>query len=294
MDNNQLDLLAKLIRDGADEEEISQFIKKGNTNLDTAINARDAFEKSLARQYLKQTGISIPNYKNASTDQLEKFSRDLLAEQNPALKRTNVEILDNMKNYGSFNSKSNTAKVSKNLNKDIEDFVSALMHEGGHSYDSESGLYVKNPSIKLDSFGKIKTDLMKSQGIKKGADLAKQEASIIGEILQTGHHAKIPNVREGSFGLANLKNIMKGKAVRVVPFIGPAIGAATALATGDASAAVPVVNEMDALGPREGSLEQKLEKGTITPEQSDELYKSFEQRRKAIEQLSQRRMEDGK
>lgn len=289
MDNNQLDIIAKLIRDGADEEEISEFLSKGRNNLDTAMKAGNTFEKSLGRQYLKQTGVSVPNYKNASTDQLEKFSRDLLAEQNPEIKNTNVKVLPDLKDYGIYDPNTNTAGISKLKNKDIEEYTGTLLHEGGHSYDQKKGLYLNKDSVDIDSFDKFKKSKLKNMGLKRGSDLAKQESSVINEIIQAGHHANIPDVREGTFGRANLLNIMKGKAVKSIPFIGPAlVGGATMLTTGDASAAtqsaIPILNEADSLGPEADSLEATIE----------DPSKSYEQRRKAIEQLSQRRTENGK
>lgn len=284
MDNNQLDIIAKLIRDGADDEEISQYLKKGSSNLNTAINAGNTFEKSLGRQYLKQTGVSIPDYKNASTDQLEKFSRELLAEQNPSLKKTGVKVVDELKDYGNYLPSKDLATISKMNNKDIEEFTGTLLHEGGHGYDFKKGLYAPKNSVAIDSFDPSKKSMLKASGFKRGSDLAKEEASVINEIIQAGHHANIPKVREGTFGRANLLNIMKGKAVRAVPFIGPALAAgATMLATGDASAATqaatPILNEADSLGPEADSLEATVENPS----------KSYEQRKKAIEQLSQRR-----
>lgn len=62
-----------------------------------------------------------------------------------------------------------------------------------------------------------------------------------------------------------------GKGLKALPLIGPAIGLASAFATGDASAAVPVLNDIEGAGPMKGSIEAKIENGTATQDEIDQL-----------------------
>lgn len=286
-DKDLLNAISKLIQDGASEEEISELLQKKGDNISTSRAARDVFERSLAQQYMKNTGVSVPDYKTASTGKLENYIGDILGEQNPALKNANIKVLNEMSGAGAYDPATNTIELNRNspTNRDIKGLTASGLHEGAHSFDEKSGLYLKNPSVEDNIMsGSATKKLMKSQGIKTGTDLAKKEASVINEIVQAGHHANIPGVREGSFGRANLLNILKGRAVRAVPFVGPALAAgATMLATGDVSAATqaatPGLSEAENLGPEAGSPEAIVEDPT----------KSYEQRQKAIQELSKRR-----
>lgn len=73
------------------------------------------------------------------------------------------------------------------------------------------------------------------------------------------------------------KNYLKSKALKAIPFIGPAIGVGLAALSGDANAAsaLPILNEADSLGPERGSEDYEIENPQATPEL----------RRKALESL---------
>ena len=70
--------------------------------------------------------------------------------------------------------------------------------------------------------------------------------------------------------ISKLKMIGKGLSkgartgLKAFPLIG---GIMAAVSSGDASAAIPILGDADNLGPAPGSLERKLEDGTITPEE---------------------------
>jgi hypothetical protein len=73
-----------------------------------------------------------------------------------------------------------------------------------------------------------------------------------------------------------VKSMVKG-----IPMIGGiAAGLGTLLTTGDASAAsqaaLPLVGDSDDLGPSPDSLEHKMESGTATPDELDQLRKRFQ------------------
>lgn len=74
--------------------------------------------------------------------------------------------------------------------------------------------------------------------------------------------------------LRKLASKVGKKGLKAIPLIGPVV---SAFSSGDVSAAVPILGEAESLGPREGSLEAKLEDGTITDEEREEL------RRRALE-----------
>jgi hypothetical protein len=104
-------------------------------------------------------------------------------------------------------------------------------------------------------FDKIKA--MTKQGPEKTLDMdeIKKETKKIAK--------KIPNWKKG------LKSVAGG-----VPYFGALMGALSALNSGDVSAAVPVLNDVDDLGPAKGSLEAKLESGEpLTPEEKLELLR---------------------
>lgn len=95
-----------------------------------------------------------------------------------------------------------------------------------------------------------------------GGDMFKNKIAKILESRAAAKAAKLAGEAGGA-----LKSVGKH-----IPMLGGlAVGLGTALATGDASAAVPVLNEADSLGPEAGSLEHKLESGTITPEEMEIL-----------------------
>lgn len=61
-----------------------------------------------------------------------------------------------------------------------------------------------------------------------------------------------------------------GRGLKMIPIIG---SAAALLGSEDASAAIPGLDQAESLGPAPGSLEARLEDGTITPEEREELRK---------------------
>jgi hypothetical protein len=85
-------------------------------------------------------------------------------------------------------------------------------------------------------------------------------------ISGTGFQNKIKSILESRAAAKLAKNTLKS-----VPFLGTAMGVGSALISGDVSAAVPILDQADAIGPTEGSLEAKLESGIITPDEMQQL-----------------------
>jgi len=62
------------------------------------------------------------------------------------------------------------------------------------------------------------------------------------------------------------------RGLKSVPILGSLIGIGSALASGDSSAAVPILNEAETLGPKKGTLQHKLESGQkLTKEEMEKL-----------------------
>jgi hypothetical protein len=85
--------------------------------------------------------------------------------------------------------------------------------------------------------------------------------------MAKGHHAEIPKLREGSFGLGALKSMIKSGTFKALPIIGGAATAATALNTPDASAAIGdafVPGGLESLGPSQD--DEVIENPQANPE----------------------------
>lgn len=70
------------------------------------------------------------------------------------------------------------------------------------------------------------------------------------------------------------------KGVKALPFVGPL---AVALASQDASAAVPILGDADPLGPQAGSLEASIEDPTVSREQRKRALQELMKRNKGME-----------
>lgn len=98
------------------------------------------------------------------------------------------------------------------------------------------------------------TDKIDTKGVQKLLS-GNQFSNKIAKILESRALAKAGNVAKQGLNIAS-------EAGKRIPMLGGlAVGLGTALATRDASAAVPGLNEADVVGPVEGSIEHKLESG---------------------------------
>lgn len=280
MDSRYKDLIQR-IKDG-DPDLMEDLVSKSPDFVSTSRGARDLAEDTLGSEYLRQTGVSVPDIKTASRSQIESFANKLKEEAYPELRKTGIEIPDTLPggNIGKFSPSTNKISLAKDGITSAEQLAGSTFHEAGHAYDTNKKLIGGIDDFKL---GSDKKKFLKSLGIKSGRDLEKLDPSVINEIVQLGHHANIPKLREGSFGLGALKSLVKNKTFKALPFVGPALaGGLTMMATGDASAAqaaaTPILGEADDLGPEAGSLEAQVE--------DPELNR--EQRQRAIETLLQR------
>ena len=127
------------------------------------------------------------------------------------------------------------------------------------------------------------------KGAKPVADTTKHVIKGMTDHIDTNQMGKIIS---GNAFQDKLQAILKSRAaaklgsaaktgLKSIPFLGPAVAGLTTLAaTGDVSAAtqeaLPFVNEAGNIGPDINSLEHKLESGTATPDELDQLRKRFQ------------------
>jgi hypothetical protein len=224
------------------------YIGKSKSVLNDALRARDLSEEALAQKVLDNTGIPIPD-KRANLSKKEDFLNRILKERYPELDSP-VEFADLRGRLGEFGD--NKILLNKNLarDRDVVKQTADLLHEGGHAFDAAKNIAPE----KLDDFNR---ELRKLQA--SGFDLKNADPSQVYELISKKHHAQIPGLREGSFSLGALKNYLKTGTFKALPFVGPALGAASALSSGDLSAAIPILNEAESLGPEKGSAEYTIE-----------------------------------
>jgi len=146
--------------------------------------------------------------------------------------------------------------ISK-MNKLVDQKAPDLKNQLGSGSDLQERLKYEGPRehIKSDKLkyrgGREKISTRTTQALKSGDDFVKS--------------------------IANKRAMKKlGKAaLSGLPLVG---GVASALSSGDVSAAVPIIGDSEALGPREGSLESMVENPDVSPED----------RKRAIEALTRR------
>lgn len=194
------------------------YIKKsGNTQSD-ALKARNLSEEALAQKVLDNTGIPIPDQRS-SLSKKEDFLSQVLKERYPEFE-PDISFQDMNGSVGQYQG----GKISLNKNlagsRDIQKLTSDVLHEGAHKYDD-----IKNivPTISQDDFNKELRKLKAS-----GFDLKNADPAQVYEMIAKYHHAQIPDLREGTFGLGALKSYLKSgtfKGVAPVLAKGAVMGA---------------------------------------------------------------------
>lgn len=268
--------LAKRLRDEGVNANVDDLIEMSGDSLDNSRQTRDLLEQYVGNEMMQNTSIpiDIKNEKGA------KKTLERLTEQYTDIKNPKWDVYDIGKDtVGGLHTDGTFGANTRYLDKDT--LGQLLAHEPIHKMVQDEGL---GKSVPDNIMSKAKKEALKDANILSGSDLAKRGAMTSHEIMQLGH------LNPTSKNTSSLRNAIAaatgkfGKLSKVIPFIGPALGAAAAFNTGEASAAIPILNEADDLGSPEGTLESMVEDPT----------KNYEQRRKAIEQLSQRRIENGK
>ena len=221
------------------------FVNMKRSPMSQSIQARDLAEDALAHQVLKNTGVPIPA-PSASRLKQEDFLNRIMKERYPELE-PDVRLSslgDNLGQYGE-----GIIDVNRDLRKDPIKSVSTALHEAGHQYDDRI--------LKFDGTDDIaKKQLIKN--VPEGRILRDLDPMQMSEIINKGHHARIPNLRDAdSYGLGALKSMMKSgtfkQAAGALPLVG---GLAAAAMTGDAMAAVPILGEADDIGEADRDLHE--------------------------------------
>lgn len=231
------------------------FVGRSENPLRDALRARNLAEESLAQKVLDNTGIPIPD-KTARLSRKEDFLNQILQERYPELK-PNVSFREMDGTVGEY--EGGKIFLNKDLanKRDIQQLTSDVLHEGAHGYDEAKDIL---PRVTQDDFNREMRKLKAS-----GFDLKNADPAQVYEMIAKKHHAQIPDLREGTFGLGALKSYLKSGTFKALPIVGPAIGAAAALSSGDVSAAVPVLSEADSLGPEKGSEDYEIENPQANP-----------------------------
>lgn len=231
-----------------------------------ALLGRNLAGDALAHEVLKNTGLSVPD-KRASKSQVESFLNKLAADE-MRIKDPNIRLGDESAYFY------NDGKILVDKNKDRIRNVSDMLHEGGHKLDDLNQGY---RSVDLPT-GKEASQLLDNAGDSLGNydKLATQG--------KKGSHHLLTADRPKSFELSNLTRKMKGLD-GIKQIAGPAaslgLGLATALATGDAMAAVPVLGDSDPVGEEDDVLHQERAY-QVSPAGKD----ATEARKQALKKLS--------
>jgi hypothetical protein len=194
------------------------FVGKSENPLRDALRARNLAEESLAQKVLDNTGIPIPD-KTSSWSRKEDFLNQILKERYPELK-PNVSFKEMDGNVGEY--VGGKIFLNKNLanTRDIQKLTSDVLHEGAHGYDEAKDIL---PRITQDDFNREMRKLKAS-----GFDLKNADPAQVYEMIAKKHHAQIPDLREGTFGLGALKSYLKSgtfKGMAPVLAKGAAVGA---------------------------------------------------------------------
>lgn len=130
---------------------------------------------------------------------------------------------------------------------------------------SKADKNVSYEDIQWDLFPKIKEQL------------PGQEKSNILTVSRNALNESLKNKGSESLGDVLRKNIPKyASKIKSVPVVGPLLGVAAAGYSGDSSAAIPILNEAESLGPEQGSEDYEIENPQRNPAA----------RRAALEKLS--------
>ena len=262
------------------------YVGKSGDVLKDALRARNLSEEALAQKVLDNTGVPIPDM-TSSVSKKEDFLNRILQERYPEIKKP-IELKDMADNAGEyFNGK---VSLNKNLmnNRDIVKLTSDVLHEGGHGYDDVKKL----ASFDGDDFNK---ELRRLRA--EGFDLKNADPAQVYEMMAKKHHAQIPNLREGTFGLGALKSYLKSgtfKGMAPVLAKGAAVGAGglASLAAeasdaedlGNASEQAAMLREIDQVNREKKMLGMVPEQNKATVEKELEDQR-LGLRRSAIEDL---------
>jgi hypothetical protein len=242
------------------------YVSKSGDIYDDALRARNLSEEALAQRLLQDTSLSVPDRK-APLSQKESFLNKILEQRYPEIKKP-IQFEDMSGAVGTYNKGQILLNKELAKSRDPEKLLADVLHEGGHGYDDVKKL--TTPDMTED-FNKELRKLKAS-----GVDLKNADPAQVYELMAKKHHAQIPNLREGTYGLGALKSYLKSGTFKALPYVGTALAGAAALSSPDASAAaadLAIPGGLESLGPSEEDY------AIENPQASPEL------RRKALESL---------
>ena len=232
------------------------YIKKDSNIEKNSLRARSLAEDALAQQVLKNTGIPIPDESaplNKQTDFLNRIFKERYPEMEPDIKVLPSERITGMVGepvHGFYQPETEFKKpqIIVNQNELIRGgptkAVGTMLHEAGHQYDDKI-LKASTDELDLETLRKL---------VREGVDLKSMDPAQVYELYGKKHHAQIPKLREGTFGLGALKSYLKSGTFKALPIIGTAAAGAAALSSPDASAAamdMAIPGGLESLGPSE-------------------------------------------
>jgi hypothetical protein len=215
---------------------------KGYGPADVPLHARDFAGEALADQVLRNTGIPVPG-EGSSRAKVEDFLNQLLKETHPELHDPNVNIEKMGYANGSYFPGDDKIRLDDDMVKKdgLRKTVATTLHEGAHKFD--------NKMLDFDGSNSVKYQDLKNN-VPNGRLLSDLDPMHQYDLMSKNHHAKIPNLRDAdSFEHGALKSLMKSGTFRQIAGALPLIGGiAAASMSGDASAAVPLLDEADDIG----------------------------------------------
>lgn len=233
------------------------YIGKSGDIYTDSLRARNLAEEALAQKVLDNTGISIPD-RSSPLSRKEDFLNQILQERYPEIKNP-IEFRDMSGSVGEYEGGKIFLNKKLAKDRDIIKLTSDTLHEGGHGYDDIKKLVTPD---QVNDFNKELRKLKAS-----GFDLKNADPAQIYELVAKKHHAQIPKLREGTYGLGALKSLAKSGTFKALPIIGTAATAAAALSSPDASAAagdILIPGGLESLGPTEE--DAAIENPQATPE----------------------------
>ena len=273
---------------------IDRFYKSGDTStkdlmptglspFEQALEARDIHQASLANELSNIMDIA-PIEKGDSVSKAEQKLMDKLAKNYPDMKGVDLKIRKGLADAEGARGLYNPNEKLIELDRDWVKYDPAVtegtfLHEGSHAYDDFKGY---NPDKNID-----KSLMQKSA--KQFKDLDPTEAY---ELMnkKAGHHAYIPDFREGSVGLGGLKGLAKmGKRLAVsAPLLKGAAAGAGGLASlaAEASDAEDVgestTQENAMLSERNQDIRDKKMLEAIPDVNKDEAQQELEDMRRGV------------
>jgi hypothetical protein len=146
---------------------------------------------------------------------------------------------------------------------------------------------IKSP----DYTSPLESDVMRAKGGKSLSDVTEPITKISGATDKIDTR-QIKKISSGSDWLSSIKSKLKGGSggLKGIPILGSAIGLASALGSGDASAAIPGLDSVEGTGPEKGSIDYKIENALpLTPEDEQQLQlQQQEMRMQALNNLKGR------